>query len=90
MIDRSVRDMHLRADTVRAADSNHIVGSHGEVGSPPLGSFAIDGVNGARLAEVVDLWGLSQFPRAPGVAIVGWRREHGADTIQRAREKSSG
>ncbi len=66
MIDRSVRDMHLRADTVRAADSNHIVGSHAEGGCPPLGSFAIDGVSGSRLAEVVDLWGLSQFPRAPG------------------------
>ena len=66
MIDRSMRDMHLRADTVRAADTKHIVGSHSEGGSPPLGSFAIDGVSGSRLAEVVDLWGLSQFPRAPG------------------------
>ena len=65
MIDRSVRDMHLRADTVRAAGSKHIVGSH-MGGYPPLGSFAIQGVSGSRLAEVVDLWGLSQFPRVPG------------------------
>src|ERR1035438_2965155 len=66
MIDRSVRDMHLRADTVRAAGSKHIIGSHAVPGIPPLGPFTIEGVNGARLAEVVDFWGLSQFPRAPG------------------------
>jgi len=69
MIDRSTRDMHLRADTVRASGSTHIIGSHAGGGCPPLGSFSIDGVNGSRLAEVVDLWGLSQFPRYPGAQL---------------------
>jgi beta-galactosidase GanA len=69
MIDRSVRDMHLRADTVRAAGSKHMIGSHAGQGSPPLGSFAIQSVSTARLAEVVDFWGLSQFPRGPGARL---------------------
>lgn len=85
MIDRSVRDMHLRADTVRAADSNHIVGSHAEGWCPPLGSFAIDGVSGSRLAEVVDLWGLSQFPRAPGRQL-----SDGAANMELARSNAHG
>ncbi len=69
MIDRSTRDMHLRADTVRAAGSKHMIGSHAGQGSPPLGSFAIEAVNTARLAGVVDFWGLSQFPRGPGMQL---------------------
>jgi hypothetical protein len=65
MLDRSVRDMHLRADTVRAACSKHIIGSHAVPGTLPLGPFTIEAVNSARLAEVVNFWGLSQFPRVP-------------------------
>jgi hypothetical protein len=65
MLDRSVRDMHLRADTVRAAGSKYIIGSHAVPGTLPLGPFTIEAVNSARLAEVVDFWGLSQFPRVP-------------------------
>ena len=85
MIERSQRDMHLRADTVRAAGSKHIVGSHAGQGSPPLGSFAIQAVNTARLAEVVDFWGLSQFPRGPGAQLF-----ENAANMELARSSANG
>ena len=62
IIERSTKCMHFRADTVREFDGKHIVGSHAHQ-MAPLDSAAINGTDGWRLAEVVDLWGTSVFPR---------------------------
>ena len=65
ILDRSTRYMHFRADTVRAADSRHVIESHG-AHHPPIDSAVESGTNAWRLAEVVDVWGLSNFPRWAG------------------------
>jgi beta-galactosidase GanA len=62
IIERSTGEMQFRAENVRAADSSHIIESHGPH-HPPIESMAILGTNAWRLAEVVDTWGLSLFPR---------------------------
>jgi beta-galactosidase len=61
IIERSTKYLHFRADTVRAADSRHVIESHA-AHHPPVDSIAVNGTNAWRLAEVVDVWGLSLFP----------------------------
>jgi len=65
IMDRSTKYMHFRADTVRAADSKHVIESHG-AHHPPIDAAVESGTNAWRLAEVVDVWGLSNFPRWAG------------------------
>jgi beta-galactosidase GanA len=65
ILERSTRYMHFRADTVRAADARHVIESHG-AHHPPIDSAVESGTNAWRLAEVVDVWGLSNFPRWAG------------------------
>jgi len=70
IVDRSTDEMRFRAENVRAVDSHHILESHGPH-QPPIEDMAILGTNAWRLAEVVDTWGLSLFPRLfdlPGYA----------------------
>lgn len=62
IIDRSTEEMRFRAENVRAADSRHVIESHA-ARHAPVDSMAVDGINGWRLAELVDTWGLSLFPR---------------------------
>jgi len=60
IMDRSTKYMHFRADTVRTADSQHVIESHG-AHHPPIDAAVESGTNGWRLAEVVDVWPF-QFP----------------------------
>ena len=62
MIERSTREMRFRAVNVRVSDSLHILESHA-THHPPVQATAILGTNGWRLAEVMEIWGASMFPR---------------------------
>jgi beta-galactosidase len=62
MIDRDTREMKFRAESVRAVDDKHIVESHA-AHHPPVDAAVASSTNGWRLAELVDVWGLSLFPR---------------------------
>ncbi len=62
MIERSTREMHFRAVNVRASDSVHLLESHA-THHPPVQAMAVLGTNGWRLAEVMQVWGASMFPR---------------------------
>ena len=62
IIDRSTKEMKFRVDHVRAADSRHIIESHAAQHAP-IDPMAVSGINGWRLAEKVETWGLSMFPR---------------------------
>ena len=67
IIDRSTWEMRFRVDTVRAADSRHLIESHC-AHHPPIDGSTTSGTNAWRLAEVVQTWGLSNFPRWGGLA----------------------
>jgi beta-galactosidase len=62
IIERSTDEMRFRADNVRASDSQHLLESHAgrQAAVEPI---ALMGNNSWRLAEVVEVWGLSMFPR---------------------------
>ncbi len=62
IIERSTNELRFRVHNVRAADPHHILESHAgwQVAVEPM---AFSGVNTWRLAEVVETWGLSNFPR---------------------------
>ncbi len=62
IVDRSTKYMHFRVASVRAVDMDHILESHA-AHHPPVESGVESGTNGWRLAEAVDVWGLSLFPR---------------------------
>ncbi len=62
IIERSTNEMRFRAGNVRAVDSRHVTESHG-AHHPPIDAMAVYATNAWRLAEVVDTWGLSLFPR---------------------------
>ena len=62
MIERSTREMKFRVETARAADPRHVMESHA-AHHPPIDACATTGTNAWRLAELVDAWGLSLFPR---------------------------
>ena len=62
MIDRSTEELRFRIQNVRAVDPDHLLESHagGQVVVEPM---ALSGVNTWRLAELVETWGVSNFPR---------------------------
>jgi beta-galactosidase len=62
MIERSTREMKFRVETARAVDPKHIMESHA-AHHPPVDNCVATGTNAWRLAEVLDVWGLSLFPR---------------------------
>jgi beta-galactosidase GanA len=62
IIERSTDEMRFRVENIRAADSRSIVESHAGVQNVVEPS-AVYGINTWRLAEVVETWGLSNFPR---------------------------
>jgi beta-galactosidase GanA len=62
MIERSTNELRFRVENVRAADTQHVMESH--AGSQiVVGPMSLIGVNTWRLAEVVETWGISNFPR---------------------------
>jgi beta-galactosidase len=68
IIDRSTWEMKFRVETVAKADPHHVLESHG-AHHPPIDAVAVNGTNGWRLAEAVQTWGLSNFPRWGGLPI---------------------
>jgi beta-galactosidase len=71
IIDRSTWEMKFRVETIAKADPHHVLESHG-AHHPPIDAVAVNGTNGWRLAEAVQTWGLSNFPRWGGLpAYVG-------------------
>ena len=62
MTERSTREMKFRVATARAADPMHVMESHA-AHHPPMDGCVTTGTNAWRLAEVLDAWGLSLFPR---------------------------
>jgi beta-galactosidase GanA len=62
IIDRTTWELQFRVEAVSAADPHHLRECHaGTV--PPVGSVTTSAFNGWRLAECVQTWGLSTFPR---------------------------
>ncbi|MDR3675845.1 MAG: beta-galactosidase [Acidobacteriota bacterium] len=62
IIDRSTWEMQFRVDNIRQADPHHLRESH--LGfCPPIDPGTTGAINGWRLAECVQTWGLSNFPR---------------------------
>lgn len=84
IIDRSTRMMRFRVDSVRAADTRHVLESHASLHAP-IDPVAVFGINGWRLAEVVDTWGLSLFPRWGNLAIF-----EGAAKVEITRSYAAG
>jgi len=68
IIDRSTWEMKFRVGTLGGADPHHVLESHG-AHHPPIDAVAVNGTNGWRLAEVVQTWGLSNFPRWGGFPV---------------------
>jgi len=62
IIERSTEEMRFRVETARAVDPHHIFESHAGH-HPPIEATAVLGTNGWRLAELLDVWGTSLFPR---------------------------
>jgi beta-galactosidase GanA len=62
MIERSTEEMRFRVKTLRAVDSRSILESHvfSQAAILPL---ALQAINPWRLAELMETWGLSNFPR---------------------------
>jgi hypothetical protein len=94
IIDRSTQYMHFRADSVRAADSRHVIESHG-AHHPPVDAMVESGTNAWRLAGVVDVWGLSLFPRTWSAPARGndwrqWQASHVAAKFEITRGNAAG
>jgi beta-galactosidase len=84
MIERSTWEMQFRVQTARAADHHHVMESHA-AHHPPVDSCVTTGTNAWRLAEVLDVWGMSLFPR--------WqfpRIYHGAAKFEITRSNAAG
>ena len=62
IMERSTREMKFRVETARAADPQHVMESHA-AHHPPVDGCVTPGTNAWRLAEVLDAWGMSLFPR---------------------------
>jgi len=84
IIDRSTWEMKFRVSTLAAADTHHILESHGAY-HPPIDGVAVGGTNGWQLAEVVQTWGLSNFPRWGGLPV-----HIGAAKIEITRSNAAG
>ncbi len=62
IIERTTWQMRYRVAAIKEVDSKSILESHCGY-QPPIEPWALDGMNGWRLAEQVQAWGLSNFPR---------------------------
>ena len=62
MIERSTEEMRFRVKTIRSVDTHSILESHvfSQAAIMPL---ALQAINPWRLAELMEYWGLSYFPR---------------------------
>ncbi len=62
IIERDTVEMKFRVETARSVDPVHVMESHGAV-HPPVEPCAVSATNAWRLAEQLDAWGMSLFPR---------------------------
>jgi beta-galactosidase GanA len=62
MIERSTDELRFRVQNIRAVDTKSLLECHAGL-QVAVGPIAILGNNPWRLAEVVETWGLSNFPR---------------------------
>jgi beta-galactosidase len=62
MIERSTEEMHFRVKTLRSVDTRSLLESHVYTQAAVL-PLALVGINPWRLAEPMETWGLSNFPR---------------------------
>jgi len=84
MMERSTREMRFRVDTARAADPVHVMESHA-AHHPPVDGCVTTGTNAWRLAEELDAWGMSLFPRWQFPEIY-----HGAAKYEITRSNAAG
>jgi len=84
MIERSTREMKFRVESARAADPTHLMESHA-AHHPPVDGCVTTGTNAWRLAELLDVWGMSLFPRWQFPAIF-----HGAAKFDITRSNAAG
>jgi len=84
IIDRSTRMMRFRVNNVRAVDTHHMLESHAATHAP-LDPIALSGINAWRLAEVVENWGLSLFPRWGNLSVF-----EGAAKVEVTRSNAAG
>ena len=83
IIERTTWQMRFRLDAITKVDTHHLLESHCGY-QPPVEPCALDGMNGWRLAEVVQAWGLSNFPRDET------RVYHGAAKFEVTRSQAAG
>ena len=83
IIERTTWQMRYRLAAIKEVDTHHILESHCGY-QPPVEPFALDGMNGWRLAEEVQTWGLSNFPRDET------RVYHGAAKFEVTRSQAAG
>ncbi len=62
IIERSTEELRFRVKTLRATDPTHLMEDH-HAHHPPFDAIAVNGTNAWKLAEAVETWGLSIFPR---------------------------
>jgi beta-galactosidase GanA len=84
MIERSTEEMRFRVKTLRSVDTRSILESHvfSQAAILPL---ALQAINPWRLAELMEYWGLSYFPRWEGSPIY-----FGAAQIELTRAAAAG
>ncbi len=62
IIERSTSELRFRAANLRAVDKRTILEDHA-AHHPPMDAIAVNGIDSWSLAEAVEVWGLSLFPR---------------------------
>jgi len=62
IIERSTAELKYRVENLRAVDKRTILEDHA-AHHPPLDGITVSGIDAWHLAENVDVWGLSMFPR---------------------------
>jgi len=83
IIERTTWQLRYRVDAIKQNDPHSLRESHCGY-QPPIEPFALDGMNGWRLAEEVQAWGLSNFPRDET------RVYHGAAKFEVTRSQAAG
>lgn len=84
MIERSTEEMRFRVKTLRSVDTRSILESHVFTQAAIL-PVALQAINPWRLAELMEYWGLSNFPRWQGSPIY-----FGAAQIELTRAAAAG
>jgi beta-galactosidase GanA len=84
MIERSTEEMRFRVKTLRSVDTRSILESH-VFSQAAIFPLAVQAINPWRLAELMEYWGLSDFPRWLGTPIY-----FGAAQIELTRAAAAG